>query len=66
MSECDHENFQCIVTGIYSFPAQRELDDVVLITDFELGRGPDIVQVEMICDECGIQRMLDDNEWEIA
>jgi hypothetical protein len=63
---CTHgERVQVAITGLRSFPCSPEPDGVILITHQDLSNFA-VVQVETICHSCGEQRVLDDNEWEIA
>lgn len=61
---CPHARFQVVQTGIRSYPAQWEPDGILLIT--EPGSNYYLAQVEIICNDCGEQRILDNDEWEVA
>lgn len=61
---CTHDSFQCVITSVATFPGEWELDGVVLVAPDTLDQS--IVAVEMVCHDCGGQRYLADDEWEIA
>ena len=65
MSDCSHSQFQVFITGVRSFPAQWEPDGMLLITEQDL-REISFAQVEILCKLCGEQRVLNDDEWEVA
>lgn len=64
-TDCLHERVQVAITGLRSFTAEYEPDGILLLTQADLSNYY-IAQVETICQFCGEQRILDDNEWEVA
>lgn len=62
---CAHERVQVAITGLRSFPCTPEPDGVIVIAQQDLSNFA-VVQVETICHGCGEQRVLDDDEWEVA
>jgi hypothetical protein len=62
---CHHRRVQCHITGLRSFAVTPEDDGVILITQLDMSNFY-IVQVETVCLDCGEQRVLDDNEWEVV
>lgn len=62
---CAHERVQCSITGLHSFPITPEEDGVLLLTQDDL-KNMYIVQIETVCMKCGEQRILKDDEWEVA
>lgn len=62
---CTHERVQVVMTGVSSFPVDREPDGLILITFQDLARF-DIAQVETVCVACREKRVLTDDEWEVV
>jgi hypothetical protein len=64
-TDCRHARVQCFVTGVRSFITEPEPDGVILITQLDLDSFH-AVQVDVVCLQCGDERSLEDNEWEVA
>lgn len=62
---CAHQRVQCSITGFHSFPITPEEDGILLFTQMDL-QNMYIAQVQTVCMKCGEERILTDDEWEVA